>query len=313
MVHVDKISAVLILITLGVAIGSLVLNIIILTKQKDSTPPPPPETCSPPPAPTGKISNTSGFKVCFDRTVFEPLSCIQEAADQLLRGLDFSVDPCDDFYQFTCAKYLKNTPIPKGRSRIGTYDEAQEVVNDAIVSGIEADRMNKISATETILRNVYDSCLNDTKGPRPDRSKAVYDKFVAAWGGVPALNTTTWKALTADEFWEKVGNDEGSFALPTLVQSFVSADWGQATQHALYLNQGPLANPRDFYVQPPFLSQITQYLQDVKDLFRNFANDIKSGVKPETLDAAATKVVQLEIELALAMVPDDLQRNYQQQ
>ena len=51
------------------------------------------------------------------------------------------------------------------------------------------------------------------------------------------MNTTAWKALTPEEFWARVGSDEGSFALPTLVQSFVSADWGQATQHALYLNQ----------------------------------------------------------------------------
>ena len=40
-------------------------------------------------------------------------SCVQLAA-KVLSGLDQSINPCENFYNFTCGNWIYNTIIPKG-------------------------------------------------------------------------------------------------------------------------------------------------------------------------------------------------------
>ena len=35
-----------------------------------------------------------------------------EAAAEVLAKVDLTVDPCEDFYQFACGNYIKNSVIP---------------------------------------------------------------------------------------------------------------------------------------------------------------------------------------------------------
>ena len=59
-------------------------------------------------------SNTSATGEC--RTE----SCIA-LSNLILTGLDTSVDPCEDFYNFTCGSWVENTVIPDGTYNIGIH------------------------------------------------------------------------------------------------------------------------------------------------------------------------------------------------
>jgi membrane metallo-endopeptidase-like protein 1 len=284
---------VLITLTLLVAIASLALNVVILVNQnKNATKEEAASTCTSPS--TGTVSNTTGFK---------------EAAAYLLTGLDPSVDPCENFYQFTCGTYLKNTPIPSGRQRIGTYDQSQVIVNNAVVNGITKNRNVAKSKTEKLLEVAFDACMKNANQSSVDRSKAIYQKFIEPLGGFPAINGSNY--TLPSNLWYQIGYAEATQLLQTLIASDVSTDYGNVSEHALYFNQGPLANPRDFYVKPQFLQQMMDYLSSVKAIFAQFARDITGST--QNLDQQATDVVAFETKLALAMVPDDLLRNYEQQ
>lgn len=87
----------------------------------------------------GNVSTSQGFK---------------DAATQLLRGLDRTVDPCSDFYAFTCNNYLNTVQIPDGQSRIGVYDEAQVKVYSMIADILDQMDLTKVSLTEKITHNV---------------------------------------------------------------------------------------------------------------------------------------------------------------
>lgn len=51
--------------------------------------------------------------------------CIS-VASTVLGGLDPSVDPCSDFYQYACGGWVKSNPLPEGKSRWGTFNNLWE-------------------------------------------------------------------------------------------------------------------------------------------------------------------------------------------
>ena len=71
--------------------------------------------------------------------------------------------------------------------------------------------------------------------------------------------------------------------------------------------------PRDYYVKNEYLSQMDSYLSDLVSLVQLYNSDIGGFTSDSDIQAAVTEAVQFEILLALAMVPDELLRNYHQQ
>ncbi|XP_054155680.1 neprilysin-2-like, partial [Oppia nitens] len=62
--------------------------------------------------------------------------CIKEAS-RILRSLDETVDPCDDFYQFSCGQWLSRTPIPDHKSAVNSFANLQDIINYRIKQMID--------------------------------------------------------------------------------------------------------------------------------------------------------------------------------
>lgn len=58
-------------------------------------------------------------------------SCIYTASE-VIRALDETQDPCDDFYEFACGGWIKNNPIPEGKSSWGIFSKI-ELQNQLII------------------------------------------------------------------------------------------------------------------------------------------------------------------------------------
>ena len=52
-------------------------------------------------------------------------SCVRAAA-RLLARLDPSVDPCEDFYQFSCGRFLETYSVPDDSNQLSTLQEMQD-------------------------------------------------------------------------------------------------------------------------------------------------------------------------------------------
>ena len=48
----------------------------------------------------------------------------------LLKSVNFSVDPCQDFFEFSCGQWLADNPIPPSSSSVSHFDELITEVNN---------------------------------------------------------------------------------------------------------------------------------------------------------------------------------------
>lgn len=53
-------------------------------------------------------------------------------AEVMLQYMDRSVDPCDDFYQYSCGNWEKLNPIPKDKAAYDTFEILRESLDDVI-------------------------------------------------------------------------------------------------------------------------------------------------------------------------------------
>ncbi|CAI4224926.1 unnamed protein product [Auanema sp. JU1783] len=294
-------STVLIVAAVAVAIASLVLNIVILTNTNSIINTTPSDVvhefityktyCN---APDCKVSNASGW---------------QEAGQRLLQGLDMNIDPCEDFYAFTCNKYLGQIDLKAlGVSRKGTYADSQINVNAQIASALS--KVNaKSSLTERITQTALNSCVKAANSDLPNLNKRIGEDIRKIFTGIPFLNEKLGKDLN---LFSAAGKIEQQHALGTLFFSWSTVDYKNISQNALYISQPSLSLPLDYYVKPQFMDKLTARKDSILSTMKQFAID--SQVKANlNLEDAAEKVTQFEVLIALASWPDDLLRNYRLQ
>ena len=51
----------------------------------------------------------------------------------ILEKLDETVDPCDDFYEFACGKYIKKAVIPADKSQVSMFTELGDKLDNQVV------------------------------------------------------------------------------------------------------------------------------------------------------------------------------------
>jgi putative endopeptidase len=100
------------------------------------------------------------------------------AAQKTLRAfdpnlMDTKVDPCENFFQYSCGGYLKQTPIPADESSYGQFDELNDqnqLVLKAILEKAAAGGDGR-TANEQKIGDYYATCMNveavDSAGLKP--------------------------------------------------------------------------------------------------------------------------------------------------
>ena len=68
-------------------------------------------------------------------------SCVKTAA-RLLRQMDRTADPCQDFYQFACGGFIADTVLPEHKTRLGSYDLLRDELNKKLKALFESEPDN---------------------------------------------------------------------------------------------------------------------------------------------------------------------------
>jgi len=141
----------------------------------------------------GPVATQGGDPICLTP------GCVKAAA-KLLENIDPSQDPCQDFYQFACGTYIKETVIPSHMKKKGRFNTLGTKLKERLKTLFEADPDKDEPAVFASARKLYSSCMNQDQIEKDGR--ALILKTVEELGGWPVLQGQEWNT---DAFtWQKL-------------------------------------------------------------------------------------------------------------
>ena len=216
----------------------------------------------------------------------QPLTSLPYTPSLDLTSMNRAVDPCNDFYQYSCGNWVKRNPIPADQARWDVYSKLTDD-NERYLWGLleqaSAPGPDRTAASQKI-GDYFKACMDEraieTAGAAP--LKKLLDEISALRSrkDVPALLGRIHMEASASDAMFGFGANQ-DFADSSRIVAFAAA--------------GGLGLPdRDYYVKDDAKSQETRarYLVHVQKMFE-LLGDPASAAKAE----AATV---MEIETALA-------------
>lgn len=145
--------------------------------------------------------------------------------------MDSDADPCDNFYDFACGRYLNNTFIEHDKYLVNAFTDISNTIQTQLQVIINEDIKTNESRPFTLAKQLYKSCMNVTRieqvGLKP--LEQLLDKF----GGWPVVKGENW----SEPDWDliKISKKLRDLGLPTscIVSTSVGAHFDNSTKRTL--------------------------------------------------------------------------------
>ncbi|UJR18376.1 hypothetical protein I4U23_005280 [Adineta vaga] len=120
--------------------------------------------------------------------------CIN-AANYLLQSIDESVDPCENFYDFACGKWMNSSIIPDDEIDVSILSSLANELNRRLVDLFAASSTSN-NELQSILnaRILYASCINE-EAIETDSLKTILSFIDTELGGWPIIKGSDWSSL----------------------------------------------------------------------------------------------------------------------
>jgi putative endopeptidase len=210
--------------------------------------------------------------------------------------VDSSVDPCVDFYQYSCNRWVKDNPVPPDEIFWGAFGKLQlwnEAVVHQTVLEIAAKPAAERTPVEQKLGDYWSACMDEKQ-----RNQSSLETLRPALDRIDHLRDKREIAEIVAELHLSVNGAWNPSDTETYAAAFgfgAQPDFQDTTKVIPQFDQGGMGLPgKDFYLQTDAKSQaiLTQYAAHVARMLE------LSGEPPAAAQAAAQAVLNMETAMA---------------
>ncbi|KAK7205471.1 endothelin-converting enzyme, partial [Myxozyma melibiosi] len=244
-------------------------------------------------------------------------ACVTAAAG-ILADVDQSVDPCEDFFQYSCGGWLSSHDIASDRGDYFTSSIMAEDSQRLSRNILEGTFVGSSAAERAIWEKasgVYSACMDTDRiaevGGEPiypilEKIQAVYPLYAGALESVRTWVEGPSEVMVKDEARTSAMDLTDAvlylqtMAITALIQFDIDADDMDPDFTVLRLYQVMNGLPsKEYYTRP---SITIPYTDAIKQVFANVLADVNTTLTPRQLDdryaALAEQVVEFEAQLA---------------
>ena len=215
-----------------------------------------------------------------------PLTTLPYTPSLDIPSMDKSVNPCEDFYRYSCGGWIKNNPIPPDQARWDVYGKLAHE-NQRLLWGL-LEQTSKPAAARTKVQqetgDYFAACMDE-----PAIEKAGWQPLKPVLDEIAALKSLKeLTALVSREHLQLQGNG--------MMFGFGSnQDFADSNSIIAFAFAGGLGLPdRDYYTKtdPKSVEIRAKYLEHVRNMLRLIGDDAK------TAEAESNTIMAIETALA---------------
>ncbi|EEB19488.1 endothelin-converting enzyme, putative [Pediculus humanus corporis] len=242
----------------------------------------------------GKANVVESGNVCMSP------GCVKTAC-KILENMNTEIDPCDDFYEFACGKFERETVIPDDKTSVTTFSEISDKLKEQLRTIIETPAETNDAAPFLLAKNLYKACMNKTG--IANRGHTPILDILKKLGGWPVLEGQSWNPGTFD--WKETVykfRDYG-YSVDYFIDFSIGVDLKNTTIRTIDLDQPSLGLGRE-YLSKGFDEKIVQayyeYQVDIATLL---------GADKKMAETELKESLNFEIQLANISLPNEERRN----
>ncbi|XKL60829.1 hypothetical protein PGB90_007886 [Kerria lacca] len=228
--------------------------------------------------------------------------CIHTAS-YMLSSINNKVNPCDNFYDFACGRWLLSNPIPDGRSIWGRFNQLEQANQLIIKNLLERETFAKEECeAEQKAKRYYLSCLdlNDTTEKLGAKPMLDLLQDIGSWQIIDKqFNITDWNFQNT---FEKLKNN---YSLGGLFFWIVAENDKNSSEYIIQIDQPGLTLPstenyKNITNNTKLYNAYLDYMTTVASLLGAEQNSTRETMKD---------VISFEVELASIIESDEARRD----
>jgi len=219
----------------------------------------------------------------------------------LYQNMDQTVNPCEDFYKFSCGGFEKRIIIPDDRSSWSQFSEIDKTLQGQLRMILEAGPQPGEATVFGKARAVFHACMDQGRieqiglGPLLDNLKSM--------GGWPVLEGTSWDEKSFDWIDTTYKFRANSHSTDLLIDFSIVQDSRNSDWQVIDIDQASLGQAQTYLVKGMADRTVAAY-------YRYMVNvAMLLGAKRSDAEKEMRDALEFEMELAHASTPREMRRD----
>jgi predicted metalloendopeptidase len=179
------------------------------------------------------VKNRTKTQLTTNKTKICESEACKNSGKYLLSSINQTIDPCDDFYQFSCGGWISNHQIKKDKPKINNMmildEKLQEDIKKQLNKEVDASDSKSVAFAKQFFKSCLDEETLEIRGFEP------LFNALNSIGGWPIVNNTNY--IEDNYSWQNaLAKVAGVFNLNPILGININQDTRHSTTHIIYVS-----------------------------------------------------------------------------